>query len=263
MPSNQNNLKLPSGFLEGPIKVILIGLGGTGSEVIDGLIRIHIALLQLGHPFGLDVVAIDGDKVSASNIGRQRYFHSDIGQFKCDVMIHRVNLCYGTSWKSIPKYVTPLMISELIARNTILITCVDNAKVRCDIGKAASRSREVCEDALWLDFGNGKFDGNVFIGHLFNPQHIRRIPNVWDLFKNELAAINDDDEPSCSLEVALLSQSLFVNRACATAGLNLLWDLLTEGSLNIHGIRFDLASASMYPYPIHADLEASFDLVMQ
>lgn len=43
---------IPTTLLERPVTVWLLGAGGTGSELLDGLARLHAALLALGHPGG-------------------------------------------------------------------------------------------------------------------------------------------------------------------------------------------------------------------
>lgn len=55
-----------------PVSVIVIGAGGTGSQVITSLARMDRALQALGHP-GLYVTVYDPDAVSESNIGRQLF----------------------------------------------------------------------------------------------------------------------------------------------------------------------------------------------
>ena len=64
---------LPSQYQYEPVPVTVVGAGGTGGEVMDGLARLHFALKALGHEYGLDVTLIDDDVVSESNIGRQRF----------------------------------------------------------------------------------------------------------------------------------------------------------------------------------------------
>ena len=58
-------------------KVIVYGLGGVGSYVVEGLVRAGI-----GH-----IVIVDHDKYDITNINRQLgAFHSTIGKYKIDVM---------------------------------------------------------------------------------------------------------------------------------------------------------------------------------
>lgn len=60
-----------------PVTVLLVGTGGTGSQVLNNLGKMSHALRQLGHP-GLYVVAVDDDIVSEANLGRQSFSQSDV-----------------------------------------------------------------------------------------------------------------------------------------------------------------------------------------
>ncbi len=62
-------------------KVIVYGIGGVGSYVVEGLVRAGI-----GH-----IIIVDYDKVDITNINRQiEAMHSTIGKYKVDVMKERI-----------------------------------------------------------------------------------------------------------------------------------------------------------------------------
>jgi hypothetical protein len=42
-----------SSLLDQCVTVLVIGAGGTGSQIVSGLARLHTALIGLGHPGGL------------------------------------------------------------------------------------------------------------------------------------------------------------------------------------------------------------------
>ena len=90
---------IPTTLLERPVTVWLLGAGGTGSELLDGLARLHAALLALGHPGGLQVTVWDGDLVSTANLGRQRFWPVDVGHPKATVLVQRLNLFAGLAWE--------------------------------------------------------------------------------------------------------------------------------------------------------------------
>lgn len=73
-----------------PVSVIVIGAGGTGSQVITSLARMDRALQALGHP-GLYVTVYDPDAVSESNIGRQLFSEPEIGLNKAVALVTRIN----------------------------------------------------------------------------------------------------------------------------------------------------------------------------
>ena len=71
---------IESRLLTRAVKVVLVGAGGTGSHVLRRLANMHLAMVELGHPEGLDVLVVDPDTVSKTNVGRQNFWPSDVGQ---------------------------------------------------------------------------------------------------------------------------------------------------------------------------------------
>ena len=96
---------LPPGFLgRRPIRVLVVGAGGTGSAILLGLPYLDQAMRVWGHPYGLQVCMMDGDTVSETNCVRQPFSASDIGQNKATVLINRINLFWGTKWSAEPSF---------------------------------------------------------------------------------------------------------------------------------------------------------------
>jgi molybdopterin-synthase adenylyltransferase len=79
-----------------PIRILLAGVGGTGSRVLSGLRHIHLALLAFDRP-GLEVIALDPDTVSEANLVRQAFYPADVGRSKAVVLVNRLNLACGLS----------------------------------------------------------------------------------------------------------------------------------------------------------------------
>ncbi len=243
----------PAQWLDQYIDVLLIGCGATGSNIYDGLVQLHHGLLAVGHNYGLRVTAYDGDSVESPNIGRQRFTSADLGQNKAVTLVNRYNLAYGLNWKAIPQYYDAEQITEEGA--DLVITCVDTAKFRANLGTFAS-SIEIEDDDqfLWLDTGNASKTAQVVLGHLyntFNPDD--KLPNVFDLYP-ELATMEESNEPSCSLAEAIRSQDLFVNRAVADSALNILWQLLRTGSITHHGVFIDQTTSEIKPLKIDRNI---------
>ena len=78
MPKH-NVHRLKTSMLNNRITIVIVGCGGTGSAVLSGLPYLHHALLAAGHPSGLKVYAIDGDRVSETNCVRQPFTATEIG----------------------------------------------------------------------------------------------------------------------------------------------------------------------------------------
>lgn len=231
----------PEAFLGSrPVRVQVAGAGGTGSMLLDGLGRLDCALRAQGHP-GLRVDVHDHDHVSASNVGRQRFARSDVGFHKVVVLVHRINAFYGLDWEAHP--------SKLGARAVdcdLFISCVDSGAFRYEVGKTF---RKRMHKALWLDTGNRSDTGLAILGHLGCPEG-RRLPNVYDLYGDQLLAGDEDDLPSCSLAEALSRQRWSVNPMVATCALKLLDDLFHRGGLNEHGSLLRLEPLAVSSLPI-------------
>lgn len=244
---------IDSRLLTQAVKVVLVGAGGTGSHVLRRLANIHLAMVELGHPAGLDVLVVDPDTVSPTNVGRQNFYPSDVGHSKAAILVHRCNMQLQTKWRSAQKKVEP---GTDFGRDVhLVIGCVDNRKGRAAIVRALGAG--ITRPVYYLDFGNREHDGQVILGEIFPPKYkpgVRgpRLPHVGDLFPDILdESLDDKDEtPSCSLTEALEKQSLFINDTMANAGMNMLWELFRYGGISHHGQFVNIKSGRTMPLPV-------------
>lgn len=263
--------QLPSKFVDDEISVVVAGAGGNGSQFISGLARLHISLQAMGHP-GLEVTVYDPDIVTEANVGRQLFSPSDIGCYKSEVLVNRINCYYNLQWKA-----QPVAFSRTAGSTDILVGCVDSIAARRELSKTRFD--------YWLDLGNSEKKGQVILGNPFEIDYKRvaketievlrdnhpedksfddlkykdmvdkmvaaRLSNVMEVFP-ELASgkLKEDDAPSCSLAEALGKQDLFINQSVATFALQLLWQFIRQGGLDIHGYFINLESGRVSPLPI-------------
>jgi PRTRC genetic system ThiF family protein len=237
------------------ITVNLIGLGGTGSQVLTNLARMNEALISFGHP-GMHVYSWDGDRVSSANIGRQLFSSADIGLNKAMVLTGRINRFFGYSWEAKPHNFKGQR------RANITISCVDTASARVEIAATFKDVRNSDEPTLknkyWLDLGNDKKTGQAVLGTVCDKivqpkgqyQTSRRLRNVIELFPALKKMIEKDEGPSCSLAQAINRQDLFINSTLAQFGTNLLWKLFREGMIKYHGCYVNLDSFIVNPIKI-------------
>ena len=88
---------LPPGFLERrPVRVLVMGAGGTGSAILMGPAVPSPGDARVGHPYGLQVSIMDADTVSEANCVRQPFSASDIDQKKATVL-NRSTQCLADS----------------------------------------------------------------------------------------------------------------------------------------------------------------------
>lgn len=229
-----------------PLSVLVIGAGGTGSEMLDALARLHYTMIEFGG-HGLEIAIADDDVVTVPNVGRQRFLHCDVGLPKSQVLAERYGLLYDLHIVWSDCRIRPSDMN-LLGRYDLIITCVDSGAFRESVGRRWRRRRT---ETLWLDCGNGASTGQVVLGHLGNPAGSgNRLPNVFDLYP-DLALGDEDNQPSCSLEAALRSQRLGINRFMAdTAVFSVLSPLLLSGVIQSHGAYIDLSAPSVRPLPI-------------
>lgn len=244
------------------VSVDLIGVGGTGSQVLSGLARMNEALMKLNHP-GLHVTAWDPDIVSDANMGRQLFSTADLGQNKAAVLITRVNRFFGTDWQAKGMNYTGKETSN------ILITCIDTAAGRIKIAEQLSKynysnRRQPYDDAYyWLDLGNLQNTGQVVLGTVQKipqpPKHPKLpkseaiksvLPNVVKKFPQLKKIVEAKQGPSCSLAEALEKQDLFINSTMAQFGCGLIWKLFREGKIRYHGCYVNLETLSVNPIRI-------------
>lgn len=235
------------------ITIDLIGMGGTGSQVLTQLGRMNAALIGLGHP-GLHVRAWDADIVTSSNMGRQLFSPADLGLNKAVVLITRLNRFFGYDWQAMPQMYNGKQTSN------ITISCVDTAKARLMIHSKIYFSPHIDKRTptekpyYWLDIGNLQKTGQCVLGTLDKipqpkSQHKRKlvIPTVVEKFP-QLKKIKEEKQgPSCSLAEALEKQDLFINSTLAQFGCNLIWKLLREGMIKYHGCWVNLDAMSVNP----------------
>jgi len=230
-----------------PITVLVIGAGGNGSLLLTHLARLHLSLIALEHP-GLHVTVMDNKVVTEANVGRQAFSIHDIGKNKARVAVSRINMFYGLSWKFIDQSFTK---SSTSAYN-IIATCTDQIESRkavYDLLKKSKKTTTLRKDQYslmyWLDLGNRKNTGQVVLA-----SYDLILKSVIDLFKKDYQNPDSEDEPSCSLVIALQKQDLCINPMMAVFAQKILWDMFTRRTLNHHGFIINLDTLIFNTIPI-------------
>ena len=240
--------KLPEHMVLRPWRVVVVGAGGTGSAVLPALARLHHAMIELGHPGGIECTVYDDDVVSQTNVGRQGFYPNDVGSFKASLIVNRLNMLMGTNWRAITQRLngrTALFNVDLV------IGCVDTRAARKAIVDAIGSG-----STYYLDCGNDTDRGQVILGQMMPPGARRksreRLPDVADLFPDLVDPSLDaaDEIPSCSMADALRKQSLVINSAISVQAFNLLWTLYRTGTLKYSGVFVNLTTGRTNPIPI-------------
>ncbi|SEC67885.1 PRTRC system ThiF family protein [Tenacibaculum sp. MAR_2009_124] len=243
-----------------PITISIIGMGGTGSLMLPRLARIDYALRQLGHP-GIHVHSFDDDTVESYNVGRQLFTPCDVGAVKSVRAVTKVNHAFSLQWKGENKKVN--CQNDQILSN-IIITCVDNAEFRIKLAerlKYETYHNDYRTPYYWLDFGNGKKIGQFILGtviqdpkeQLINTdlQVIDKLKNIVELFPNLQEFDTEQIQGAgCSYRDKLNEQSLFINDVLTANAGDMIFELLKNKRLQIHGKFINLETGRANPIPV-------------
>lgn len=229
-----------------PVKIVVLGAGGTGGYVIPHLYRLGYAS---EHP--TRIIVCDGDVVEHKNLIRQNFVEQDIGRNKAQVLAARYAAAFGIECEYRPEFMeTQEELHTLTEpdrvpypmepQRVILLGCVDNNKSR----QLCHRVFEQKRDLIYIDAGNGEHTGQVVCGIR---QHGRTLYKpVCSLYPDLL---EDEDkfpsELSCAERAVSAPQSVTANLTAATAVVSFLYDLLIAGDLKTRYVTFSSKLISM------------------
>lgn len=237
-----------------PVKVVMLGAGGTGGHIAPHMYRLLYALER-----PVRFIVCDGDVVEEKNLVRQNFTPADLGENKAKVLSERYSAVFGMeteyvpefiesekrlrelltpkSWRMGPEYNAPAMKEQVI-----LIGAVDN-----------NRSRQLChtlfyqmDELVYIDSGNGEHTGQVVCGIRSGGRTLYRpigavYPDVLkqtDKFPTEL---------SCAEASLSAPQSIAANITAATAVVDMVYNILTLGESRVRQVTFATTSINMRP----------------
>ncbi|MBN1190424.1 MAG: ThiF family adenylyltransferase [Dehalococcoidales bacterium] len=234
--------------------IVVVGVGGTGSLVADGLCRLFTKT-------DANIMLVDYDRVEEHNLLRQNFYPGDVGKFKSQVIAERLARFYG---RPIGYSVFPFekdLLDEhwgvgMIKKpgNLIILGCTDQAESRQRI--AESISWQNC----WIDAGNGYQSGQVLIGNTVDKNLLKESFNIGQHSVIRLPApslqlpsllippASPETPRDCAEAIEDNSQSPVINQAMATIMLDILWKLITD-RLNYMGVYIDLESGALQYVP--------------
>ena len=226
-----------------PITIALVGAGGTGSHLLQNLVKILLHAADIGLP-PIKVVIIDGDTVERKNCrGRQLFQPRDIGQTKAEVLAARFNAAYGLKLVAVPEMATYEILHAYAPTNDtttgILVGCVDRPSGR-RVLHAALRNDPGWR--LWLDGGNGRDGGQWCWGTAAIRRHLRgalvlpglctAVPGPSLQYPDLLALGEEAPVVDCGQRIALGEQDLLINVEMAALGALYLQKLLIDRELD-------------------------------
>ena len=235
--------------------ILVVGCGGTGSFVAEGLCRLLINS-------DIPLLLIDPDRVEPHNLVRQQFFAGDVGKFKSQALAERLARQYGRAiGYSVYPYMHDLVYKDYggglhtRAAQGIIVSCVDNVETRRLIAETLNFGN------WWLDTGNGYSSGQVLLGNAtgigqlegcFNKekQEVDSLPipslQLPSLLTPPVEPVNDAKD--CAEAVQAEEQSPVINQAMAMLVLQFMHRLL-QGTLNWMGAYLDMEAGTLQTVP--------------
>lgn len=243
------------------IRLLLVGVGGTGSWIAPHLARVTVELLHWGNE--VQIAIWDPDVVEEKNVPRSHFCHAEIGHPKAICLAHR----YTTAWGvPIRAYVKPFEERDVPLQRdgvTVVIGAVDTAAGRRAMDALLARNGHTQGMRYWhLDAGNAEGSGQVCLGCTHDPEMLRaglaihewclalpaplwQLPNLRQAQPEELAGSG----LSCMEIAERNAQSLGINALMAAIVGQYLIGLLLTRSLKTFCTTFHLGtmqSQSLY-----------------
>ncbi len=140
-----------------PVRILVIGAGGTGGYVIPQLYRIAYSSYRKCR-----IIIADGDIVEEKNLIRQNFAPCDIGANKAETLARRYSETFGIETEYIPDYIESeeQLYNLLYTKRdpfdyspkpiSILIGAVDNNRSRIMCNNVFNK----LDDIIYIDSGN-------------------------------------------------------------------------------------------------------------
>ena len=230
--------------LERPVKIVMLGAGGTGGYAAPHIYRLIHTLNRPVH-----FLVADGDIVEEKNLVRQNFIHADLGRNKAAVMAERYASAFGMEIAYLPEFIeNEDALAALTAPDysrkelAILIGAVDNNRSRQMCHEAFMRAKEL----VYIDSGNGQYTGQVVCGIRRNGRTYYK--PVGTLYPDVLADTDKfPTELSCAEAAISAPQSVVANVMAATAILSYLYDILVLGDITVRNVTFSTKTIHMKP----------------
>ena len=234
-----------------PVKIVMLGAGGTGGHIAPHLYRL---LYALDRP--VRFIICDGDVVEQKNLVRQNFIPADLGENKAKVLAERYSTVFGLETEYIPSFIesenelksllTPVVwhvdYRHTICEQIILIGAVDNNKSR----QLCHRVFQQMPELIHIDSGNGEYTGQAVCG-------IRRsgktyYPPIGTVYPDVL---EDTDkfptELSCAEASVSAPQSIAANITAATAVVDMIYNILALGDSSVRKVTFSTRTVNVRP----------------
>lgn len=245
-----------------PIKVVMLGAGGTGGHIAPHLYRLLYALDRPAR-----FIICDGDIVEEKNLVRQNFIAADLGQNKAQTLAERYACAFGLETEYVPAFIedeaqlkqllTPHIwrlhthhydrklgryVNNSMTELVILIGAVDNNRSRQLCHEIFRQAREL----VYIDSGNGEHTGQVVCGiKRAGRTMFKAIGQVYpdvleetDKFPTQL---------SCAEASLSAPQSIAANIMAATSVVTMVYNIAVLGEIKVAQTTFSTHSVNLKP----------------
>lgn len=240
-----------------PFRILLVGVGGTGSALALALGGLMVHARQKG--IRIELTLVDDDRIEAKNIGRQAFApasSTDGGAYKCADLALRLNAAYGLDIIAWPERYAAGMGTGWMGYSQsdmhLIIGCVDNHQARQEIAKTVARYAT----RLWaIDSGNGEFNGQILVGNATERAQCQvdklglctALPSPYLQEPGLLLPEEKAQLRSCADLTLRDEQSLMVNRLAATIIAQYVYNMSIRRQLTQLSTAFNLEPTVMTP----------------
>ena len=217
-----------------PERIVLVGLGGIGSQLLPSLVR-YLAIRPEPRPL---LVLVDGDAYEPGNRTRQVFPEGAIGMNKAEAL---AEVCRGLTVQAVADYLTDENVATIIRDGDLVLLAVDNHWSRFLVDRHLAGLQEV----TLISGGNDETDGNVQLvrrreGQFVDGSLAEIHVEIGRATEAEFAARN-----GCERQAEERPQLVVTNLMVASAMLNCLWAVLERGGVAYSEVYLDVIANAM------------------
>ena len=217
-----------------PERIVLVGLGGIGSQLLPSLVR-YLAFRPEPRPL---LVLVDGDAYEPGNRTRQVFPEGAIGVNKAEAL---AEVYRGLTVQAVADYLTDENVATVIRDGDAVLLAVDNHWTRFVVDRHLAGLQEV----TLISGGNDETDGNVQLvrrreGQFVDGSLAEIHVEIGRATEAEFAARN-----GCERQAEERPQLVVTNLMVASAMLNCLWAVLERGSVSYSEVYLDVIANAM------------------
>ncbi|HEV8054188.1 MAG: ThiF family adenylyltransferase [Chloroflexi bacterium] len=217
-------------------RIVLVGLGGIGSQLMGPLVR-YLAHGPQPRPL---LVLVDGDVFESGNRSRQLFPEDALGMNKAEALA-RVARGSGLAIQAIAEYLDAGNLAGVVREGDTILLAVDNHATRALVDRRIAE----LSDATLISGGNDETDGNV--------QLVRRrdgfsVDGHLTEIHPEIGRAAESEPPAadgCAVLATERPQLVVTNLMVASAMLNCLWAVTEQGSVPYSEVYLDVVQNAM------------------